>query len=170
MNSFMPIEKILESISWKDSGHCQYTTFSGNVRDNSLKNYLESHEIFLKQSYRDNFERELKKDFLNKIFALSLGALKNAKHHGSNELTLFTHGIFLGEKGICNGFQDRGKFLRREDIKKTLESKSEIKDFNGDSEGVHVGLKAYIYPNTDLIYVDNPTGVLYCVNRFDGGK
>lgn len=163
----MPQKKVLELIFWDDLGHCQYTTFPGNVNDNVLGIYLETQEVFLKQFYKTKFERELEDSFLKKNFAVGLEALKNAKYHGSGCLTLFSHGIFLGQEGICNGFQDRGKFLRQDDVKKTLESKGEITEFDKNYEGCHAGLKAYIYPNSDFICVDNLTGVLYCVNRFD---
>ena len=55
MNPFMPQMKVLELISWNDLGHCQYTTFSGDVSDNVLGIYLETQKFFLKQFYKTKF-------------------------------------------------------------------------------------------------------------------
>lgn len=96
--------------------------------------------------------------------------LRNCLIHGPKEKDIL-FGLFLGNVGVCYGFQDGGDYFKREEIKQQYESKIPVtnSDLAGrDPNRIHGrGVNRYIFPFSDIIEVDTKTGTLYCVQLKD---
>ncbi len=113
----------------------------------------------------------LEKDRLstNRVSSVFMEAAENCVKHSPNGKDDFAVGIFLGNNGVCYGFQDGGLYFKYPEIKKQYEAKNKITDFDQShlEDCCQIGVNAYIYPNVDIIEVDNDEGVLYCVQLKD---
>ncbi|GAI37326.1 unnamed protein product, partial [marine sediment metagenome] len=92
-------------------------------------------------------------------------SLTNAISHGSGNRYPVFYGLFMGDKGVCYGFQDRGDFFKRKDIKEKFENKEHPEEFNKGLEGLSGGKYGIdvIFNSSDIIEVDIGEGILYCV-------
>ena len=103
--------------------------------------------------------------------------VQNGLCHGGQELVIL--GLFLGDKGAAFSFKDFGNYFTRPDIKMIWESKNlegvwkekkEALRVGHASSGPGYGVRDSIFAHSDVIYVDNNQGALYCVQmreRFD---
>jgi hypothetical protein len=170
---FKPSEKVLELIcSGERSPHIHY-------------NPLISYEVILGQNkgvdgsfltglcsrIEEYYRIGLEKERLNtrRVISVFGEAAENCVKHSPTGKEKFTIGLFLGNNGICYGFQDGGLYFKYPEVKEQYENKSEITEFDQFHlvDCCQIGVNAYIYPNTDLIEVDNNEGVLYCVQLKD---
>ena len=81
--------------------------------------------------------------------------------------TSFSHVLYVGGKGICQGFHDKGGFFGKEKTKQNFENKISIpsEEMSLEHCGSHVGVEI-MYEKSDLIRVDREKEIVYCVHTF----
>ncbi len=102
---------------------------------------------------------------VNEISHVVNELFKNWADHSPEGSNLYT-GLFLGDLGVCYGFQDEGDFFKNPEIKNKLENKILIEDFNKNSReecNHNEGFNEYVFPYTELIEVDSEKGIFYGV-------
>jgi len=166
----MPDQDLLEKICWKEGeGYRFWAVLYPDLTDIEVNPYsyigcIPGHmnEIFIRMTV---CKKRLPKKINSKLVYIALEALKNASDHGSKRGTPLIHGIFAGEKGICQGFKDEGGYFNRRDIKEIFENKRGITEFDPETpKNFRCGVMDTIYNYSDLIRVNIEQGVLYCVN------
>lgn len=168
MELFKPSKRILETICADNKLITQYTVFPPNSSEEALEDTIRtgvSGLIYQVAEYY-RWSLDIRKNMNTQRFGEVFGeALTNAISHGSKNKYLVFYGLFMGDKGVCHGFKDRGYFFRREDIKRKFESKEHPKEFNKGLEGFSGGKYGIdlIFDSSDIIEVDTKKGVLYCV-------
>lgn len=161
----MPPQEILERIGWDNNACCQFMTFPSPALESQLRGYSHLVVLLVEDIYRFHFRYSFDTTKKEEITYVLWEALDNANDHGSQKELPFTHGLFVAKSGICHGFLDGDGYFRREDVKALFEHKLLLGEFHGVSR--HIGVKDYISPHSDVIYVDTGRGVLYCVQLLE---
>ena len=79
----------------------------------------------------------------------------------------FHYGLFLGDKGLSQGFKDFGNYFKCEKTKEIWENKIPVKSTkNSNFSGKGAG-KKFMSIAFDLIEVDTKKGILYCIQDFE---
>ena len=169
MDLFKPSIKILERICQgkrRLSYHKIYPRGDDRFNEEMVNQFVLNLFPIISAFYSDkNFIRKEKLEQSNqKIYNVSGESIKNCYDHGpKNEKILF--GLFLGDDGVCYGFKDGGDYFKNEKIKNKYENKIEITEFDQNTleSNFQVGVNEYIFPNSDIIEIDEKKGILYCV-------
>jgi len=167
MKLFCPSQNILEKIC-KDSRIplIQYEIYPriNNILDmENLAIVLSGLKNKLCEFYKIGYDKtERKRIFLSKVFNVVGESLKNCYDHGKDKEITF--GLFLGDKGVCYGFNNGSNYFKDEKIKHQYENKIKITEFDRKTlkTNCQVGVNYFIYPNSDFIEVDAETGTLFC--------
>jgi len=168
MDLFMPSNKILEKICEKDELLCSYDIYprgDGRFNEEMTKQFITKLSPVISDFYKINFVQEERSELsVQKIFYVAGESLKNCYDHGPKDKAIL-FGLFLGNRGVCYGFQDGGDYFKSEKIKYQYENKVEITEFDQNilEENSQDGVNLDIFPNSDLIEVDSFKGILYCV-------
>ncbi|MBI2004467.1 hypothetical protein HYS72_03320 [Candidatus Pacearchaeota archaeon] len=167
MELFKPSKKTLEIICEGDelaSGYENYKRGSHRFNEENVTNFIKKLYCSISEFYKMNSPEKQSRLAKQKIFNVSGEAFKNCYHHGPKNKEVF-FGLFLGNRGVCYGFNDGGDYFKNEKIKKQYENKIEITAFDKKTlkENFQCGINELLFPNSDIIEVDSKKGILYCV-------
>jgi hypothetical protein len=172
MDLFKPSKKVLEMICHeRKSPLSSYEVFpfGTNKEMEELQcqycsgTFAKIIEFYREEGLGLNEETKRRLDYQG-IYNVVGESFKNWLDHSPKNSNLVT-GLFLGNKGVCYGFQDEGDFFKEEEIKIQLEEKMYFEEFNQNPRGstANSGFSGHIYPCSDFIEVDSNQGVMYCI-------
>lgn len=170
MEYFMPSEKIIKKIQGNFPLIKQYTSFplklNPRVAEETIRTFLTGIMHQVAEYYR--WELDIGKNMDSQKLLVISEAINNGIIHGSKNKDFMDFGLFLGTKGVCYGFRDKGNYFKDEKIKEKWENKIALTEFGKGLEGFgnygcKVGVNEIIYECSDIIEVDTEKGILYCV-------
>lgn len=166
MDLFKPSGKILEKIceNKKKLVH-NYLVIPRKFSDKSTEDLVRAYNPalgnFVGEFYNLGLEPMEEFDY-SQFLDLFREGITNAIAHGSEKTDKVIYGLFLGDKGICQGFRDFGDYFKLKEIKQKWENKIPIPSTkNSNFSGYGVGDKI-IYSLSDFINIDIEKGILYC--------
>ncbi len=168
MDLFKPSTKILEIIcKEKEKPLVSYEIFPVDFYEEMVNMsilYIESLYKKLSSFYNIKFENNKSRLNCQGVSFVALECFNNWIEHSLGNSNLFT-GLFLGDKGVCYGFNDGGDFFKNPNIKYKIENRILFREFDKNPKGdcFNIGFNLYIYPYSDFIEVDLEKGILYCV-------
>jgi hypothetical protein len=169
MELFKPSKKVLETICGRQTPTILYEIYprpkTSLMREKQTHLFVSGLSAKLCEFYRINLNDETRKQLgIQQVWEVSGEMLKNCFDHGPKNKDIF-FGLFLGNKGICYGFQDGGDYFKSDKIKYQYENKIEITDFDRSTlrANCQSGVNDFIYHFADRIEVDAEKGILYCV-------
>jgi len=166
--NFKPPREILEKIC-SDSNNCRYDweDVTHKIKDDfSMQSLFHLRRASSTIEKICNFynvnERRLHPMWCNVIAE----ATQNCFDHNPKANQILV-GLFLGDKGVCTGFYDGGKYFRNRKIKNQYEKKLPIKKFDRRTIETNnqAGVTIIIFKYSDSIYVDSAKGILYCIKQ-----
>ncbi len=164
MELFKPSDNILEKICKENSPMICYEIYPRINQELDEKNIscsLMGLRSRLLEFYKIIDDERM---FFSKLFNVVGESLKNCYDHGPKNESVF-FGLFLGNNGMCCGFNDKGDYFKNKNIKYQYENKLEITEFDKETlkGNLQCGVNHYIYLDSDFIEVDIKTGTLFCV-------
>ena len=172
---FKPSRKILEKIC-EDKEKLVYTyfviprKFADKPMEDLVRAYHPALGNFVGEFYNlgefvkesPHLEAKLVYQFdYNSFLEVFREGITNSIAHCPENYSQINYGLFLGDKGICQGF--RGDYFKSDEVKKLWESRTPIpstrdSNFSGQGQGDKI-----IYSLSDFIEVDSQNGILYCL-------
>ncbi len=161
MQLFYPPNSIAEQIGWTLHQHdnqsiafTKHIIFPNHNGGEGIAIIVDSALTGIRSFFRE----EIPQNSFNNQEAgtLIVEALTNACRHGSkrqNDEVIF--GLFLGRKGACYGFKDKGTYFKKPENKTRYEKKQLLEKAKGAGTGL-------TFDYSDIIEVDTKEGVLYC--------
>jgi hypothetical protein len=170
MEKSIPSDYMLKEISPNKNYTGKYFSFQRNLEAGILERLMgDSAEKIINEI--GNFYRlglnPLTKFNYSPVIMVFMEGIKNAIAHGPKYKKFIAHSLFLGNKGIIQGFKDFGDYFKSEKTKKIWENKIHISSTNkSDFSGRGFG-NGIIYENSELINVNTKEGILYCMQSHD---
>lgn len=169
MELFKPSKKILEVICGQRAPLTVYEIYhrskSKIMQERQIQSFFSGLSARLCEFYKINLNDETRRQLgIQQVWEVSGEMLKNCFDHGPKDKDIW-FGLFLGNKGVCYGFQDGGDYFKDNKIKYQYENKIKVTKFDENPlrDNCQSGVNEFIYYFADIIEVDSEKGVLYGV-------
>ncbi|MEK6875696.1 MAG: hypothetical protein AABX30_03355 [Nanoarchaeota archaeon] len=129
MEIINPSERILNSLGWNERAKKMLIYIAPSFDEAFLRGTFQTTIYIISEIYRHGFNEYIsippdKNEFNYRNLIDLFDAWSNAFAHGDAQEKGLTYSLFIGEKGLCHGFNDGGDFFKNHEIKECFESKS----------------------------------------------